>query len=84
MTLNIKKVFSKSSSSKGGRSKETYTKLESPSMTTIGQDEASSAQKQTTDDIAEMKRKALEEKRARQAEEYLARHGFVSPSPSLR
>lgn len=71
----IKKVFSKkSSSSSKDRSQEKFTKLESPSVTTLGQDDAEGAKADTT----EMKRKAWEAKRAREAEEYLARHGFVS------
>lgn len=70
----LKKVFSSSKSAgKDDRAHDKFTKLESPSVTTLGQDDAEEGKTDTT----EMKRKAWEAKRAREAEEYLARHGFV-------
>lgn len=82
MTFHIKKVFSSSSSSKKAhdRSHQNFTKLEScPSVTTLGQDEAAAQGPVLSQAESEEKRKeAWEAKRARGAEAYLARHGFVS------
>lgn len=75
MAFHLKKVFSssRSKSSSKDRANEKFTKLDSPSVTTLGRDEA-----QQAEDTAERKRKAWDAKRAREAEAYLARHGFVS------
>lgn len=74
MTFNVKKIFSSSKSHPKGRLNNKFTKLESPSVTTLGQDDVQEAHV----DTAEMRKKAWDAKRARDAEEYLAKHGFVS------
>lgn len=77
MPSKLRTIFSKSSKSSKTKPnsdpKPSYTKL---------QDSSDSIYSVGADDSAEAKRKAWEAKRAKEAEDYLWKNGFVSPLPS--
>lgn len=76
MTSKLKTIFSKGSKTKPDSDpKPSYTKLQDSSDSTISV-QSSNAE--------EARRKAWDDKRAKEAEDYLWKTGFVSHLPSFR